>query len=36
MSELRISVSNQFTFIARLEEEDAPKTCEAFTRTPAI
>jgi len=32
MSELRIIVGKQFTFLARLEEEDAPKTCEAFTK----
>lgn len=32
MSELRITVGNSFTFVARLEEEDAPKTCEAFSR----
>jgi hypothetical protein len=30
MSELRITVGKQFTFIARLEEEDAPLTCQAF------
>ncbi len=31
-SELRIRVGEQFTFIARLEEEDAPLTCAAFSR----
>jgi Protein of unknown function (DUF3830) len=30
MSEIRIIVSGQFEFIARLEEEDAPKTCHVF------
>lgn len=30
MSELRITVGEQFTFIARLEEEEAPHTCQAF------
>src|ERR1700693_2803222 len=32
MSELRITVGKQFTFIARLEEEDAPLTCQAFRK----
>jgi hypothetical protein len=32
MSEIRIIVSGQFEFIARLEEEDAPKTCYAFRK----
>ena len=32
MSELRIRVGTQFTFIARLEEEDAPLTCAAFSK----
>jgi hypothetical protein len=32
MSKLRIIVGNQFEFIARLEEEDAPKTCQAFSK----
>jgi hypothetical protein len=32
MSELRITVGTQFTFTARLEEEDAPLTCEAFRK----
>jgi hypothetical protein len=32
MSELRIIVNDQFEFIARLEEEDAPKTCHAFSK----
>ncbi len=31
MSQIRIVVSGQFEFIARLEEEDAPKTCRAFS-----
>ena len=30
MNEIRIVVGGQFEFIARLEEEDAPKTCRAF------
>ncbi|GHO46506.1 DUF3830 family protein [Ktedonospora formicarum] len=30
MSEVHITVGKQFEFIARLEEEDAPKTCRAF------
>jgi hypothetical protein len=32
MSKLRIIVGNQFEFIARIEEEDAPKTCRAFSK----
>src|SRR5258707_4211306 len=32
MSELRITVGNQFIFTARLEEKDAPLTCEAFKK----
>lgn len=32
MSTLRITVGDSYTFLARLEEEDAPKTCEAFAR----
>jgi hypothetical protein len=32
MSELRITIGTQFTFIARLEEEDAPLTCQAFRK----
>jgi hypothetical protein len=32
MTELRIRVGTQFTFIARLEEEDAPLTCAAFSK----
>lgn len=32
MSILRITVGNSYTFMARLEEGDAPKTCEAFSR----
>ncbi|HTK05624.1 MAG TPA: DUF3830 family protein [Ktedonobacteraceae bacterium] len=32
MSELRILVGGQFEFIARLEEEDAPLTCAAFSK----
>ena len=32
MSELRITVGKQFTFVARLEEEDAPLTCRAFQK----
>ncbi|HEY0756641.1 MAG TPA: DUF3830 family protein [Ktedonobacteraceae bacterium] len=32
MSELRITVGEQFTFTALLEEEDAPLTCEAFQK----
>jgi Protein of unknown function (DUF3830) len=32
MSEVRITVGKQFTFIARLEEEDAPLTCQAFQK----
>ncbi|EFH85175.1 DUF3830 family protein [Ktedonobacter racemifer] len=32
MSKLRIIVGNQFEFIARIEEEDAPKTCQAFSK----
>lgn len=32
MNTLRITVGDQYIFIARLEEEDAPKTCEAFAR----
>jgi hypothetical protein len=32
MSELRITVGTQFEFIARLEEADAPRTCEAFSK----
>jgi Protein of unknown function (DUF3830) len=32
MSELRILVGDQFEFLARLEEEDAPLTCAAFIR----
>jgi len=31
MSEIRIVVGNQFEFIAHLEEDDAPKTCHAFS-----
>jgi hypothetical protein len=31
MSKIRIIVGNQFEFVARLEEEDAPKTCRAFS-----
>ncbi len=31
MTELRITVGTQYTFIAYLEEEDAPKTCQAFS-----
>lgn len=31
MSEIRIVVGGQFEFIARLEEEDAPKTCLTFS-----
>ncbi|HEY4384276.1 MAG TPA: DUF3830 family protein [Ktedonobacteraceae bacterium] len=31
-SELRILVGGQFEFIARLEEEDAPLTCAAFSK----
>jgi hypothetical protein len=30
MTELSIIVGNQFEFTARLEEEDAPRTCQAF------
>jgi hypothetical protein len=30
MSELRITIGNTFTFLARLEETDAPLTCQAF------
>lgn len=32
MSEIRIIVSGQFEFTARLEEEDAPKTCHTFRK----
>src|SRR5882724_11700174 len=32
MSDLRIRVGTQFTFIAHLEEEDAPLTCAAFSK----
>lgn len=32
MNELRVTVGEQFTFIARLEEEDAPLTCQAFQK----
>jgi hypothetical protein len=32
MSEIRIIVASQFEFIARLEEENAPKTCHAFRK----
>jgi hypothetical protein len=32
MTELRIRVGTQFTFIACLEEEDAPLTCAAFSK----
>ena len=32
MSEIRIIVSGQFEFIARMEEKDAPKTCQAFSK----
>lgn len=32
MNQLRIRVGEQFTFIARMEEEDAPKTCQAFAK----
>jgi len=31
MSEIHIIVGGQFDFIARLEEENAPKTCRAFS-----
>jgi Protein of unknown function (DUF3830) len=31
VSEIRITLGSQFEFIARLEEEDAPKTCQAFS-----
>ena len=31
MSEIRITLGGQFEFIARLEEEDAPKTCHTFS-----
>jgi hypothetical protein len=32
MSELRITVGQKYSFLARLEEADAPKTCEAFMK----
>lgn len=32
MTELCITVGERFTFIARLEEEDAPLTCQAFQK----
>jgi len=32
MSNLLITVGTRFTFLARLEEKDAPKTCEAFSK----
>ncbi len=30
MSDIRITIGTRFTFLARLEEEDAPLTCQAF------